>query len=240
MNSRIYKIAITLGITSFLVVIFMFSPLFYLQEVIISGNNAVDAIEIRERLEVGNTTNLLLFRANDAASRLLENLYISEVSFTRRMPGRLYVHVRERRLAAYIEHMPGSFLYIDENGRVLEVRPFTSGTLPMVTGLNFSSFTLGEILYVPDHTAFSIVTHYAQFIYRHGLSDRVSYIDVSDTLNTRILIGYVEFNVGGLRDAEEKIGIINGIMNEMPEADRARGFVDLRDISGEFFFEILT
>ena len=240
MSPRLFKIAAAFAIISFLVVIFMFSPLFYLQEVIISGYNTVSTTEIRERLEVGNTTNLLLFNANNARSRIMENLYISDVSFTRRMPGRLYVHIRERRLAAYIEHTPGSFLYIDEHGRVLEVRPFTSGLLPKVTGLNFTSFTLGEILYVPDNAAFNIVTQYAQLIYRHGLSEMVSSIDVSDTQNTRILIGYVEFNVGGLRDAEEKIGIITGIMNEMPEAERARGFVDLRDINEEFFFEILT
>jgi len=239
-DTRKFKVAAVIGLLCFMAVIFMFSPIFLLQEVIISGYNTVEYDEIRGRLGADYSTNLLLFSTSDARRQIMENLYISEVSFRRQMPGRLYVHVRERRLVAYIEHTPGSFLYMDEQGRVLEVRSFTSQPLPLVVGLNFTSFALGEILDVPDHDAFNIVTQYAQHVYRHGLAGRVTYIDVSDTANTRILLGYVEFNVGGLRDAEEKISIIAGIINEMPDAEHARGFVDLREINDEFFFEILT
>ena len=224
---------------AFVAVVFMFSPFFRLQEIIISGYNTVSRTEIQNRIYAGETANLLFFNTRAARRRLTENLYISDVAFTRSLPGRLYVHVNERRLAAYVEHTPGSFLFIDEEGRVLEVRPFTTQPLPIVEGLNFTRFALGEILEVPDRTAFNIVTQYAQLLYRHGLVSQVSHIDVSDTANTRILVGYVEFNVGGLRDAEAKVRIIAGIMDEMPEADLARGFVDLRELWGEYFFEIL-
>jgi len=98
---------------------------------------------------------------------------------------------------------------------------------------------LGETLDVPDATAFSIVTMYAQLIYRHGLACRVTYINVSDTANTRILVGYVEFNVGGIRDADLKVRTIIGLMEAMPDANLARGFFDLREIRSEYVFEIL-
>ena len=240
MRSRKFKITVFVCILAFVAVVFMFSPFFYMQEIVISGYNTVSRAELTERIGADLTTNLLFFNTRNARRRVLENLYIADVSFRRDLPGRLYVHVRERRLAAYVEHTPGSFLFIDEQGRVLEVRSFTSQSLPIVEGLNFTRFTLGEILEVADSTAFNIVTQYAQLIYRHGLVCRVSHIDVSDTANTRILVGRVEFNVGGLRDAEMKVRIIAGILDEMPEAEHARGFVDLRDTGGEFIFEILT
>jgi len=104
---------------------------------------------------------------------------------------------------------------------VLEVRPFTTLPLPVVEGLNFTNFTLGEILDVPDTTAFDIATRYAQLLYRHDLVSRVTHIDVSDTANTRILVGYIEFNVGSILDAEAKVRIIAGIMAEMPDVSLA-------------------
>jgi len=218
----------------------MFSPFFFMRELIISGDINVTRNEITERLDVDFTTNLLFFNTRAARSRLLENLYIADVDFRRELPGRLYVHVRERRLAAYVEHTPGSFLYIDERGRVLEVRSFTSGTRPIVVGLDFTRFALGEVLDVPDAGAFTVATEYALHIYHHGLVDRVSYIDVSDMENIRILVGYIEFNVGNITDAESRVRVIAGILAEMPDVDFARGFVDLRETRGEYFFEILA
>ena len=240
MYNRKFKIALIIGAIAFTAVVFMFSPFFYLREIIITGDNTVSQSEITGRLEVSPSTNLLFFNTRTARRRVMENLYIADVSFRRDLPGRLYVQVRERRLAAYVQHSPGSFLYIDEQGRVLEVRSVTSGRLPIVEGLDFTRWSLGEILEVPDSNAFNIVTLYAQLIYRHNLVCRVTHINVSDTANTRILVGNIEFNVGGIIDAEVKVSIIAGILTEMPEVELARGIVDLREIRGEYFFEILT
>jgi len=133
------------------------------------------------------------------------------------------------------------YLFLDEHGRVLEVRSTMTQPLPVIVGLNFTHFTLGEVLDVPDRTAFNIMTHYAQLVYRYDLVSRVTYINVSDTANTRILVGYVEFNVGCIQDAEAKVRVMAGMLTEISEG--ARGFADLRDISGdrgEFFFTILN
>lgn len=240
MHNRRFTTTIITCAIAFAAVVFMFSPFFYMREIIITGDDLVSQGEVTDRLQVDFTTNLLFFNTRAAAARVTENLYISDVSFRRVLPGRLYVHVRERRLAAYVEHTPGSFLYIDEQGRVLEVRSFTSGTRPVVVGLDFTRFALGEILDVPDADAFAIATEYALHIYHHGLIERVTYIDVTDTANTRILVGYIEFNVGSINDAESRVRVIAGIMEEMPDIGIARGFVDLRETRGEYFFEILT
>jgi len=240
MYSRKFKAALIVCGIAFGAVLFLLSPFFHVTEVIISGLSAVDRDEVYERLEIENNTNVLFFNQRAARDRIMENLYVSNVEFTRNMGGRLYVEVHERRLAAFIEHMPGTFLYIDELGRVLEVRTGMSQPLPLIVGLNFTHFTLGEVLEVPDRTAFNIVSVYAQLLYRHGLVGRVTYVNVSDTANTRILVGYLEFNIGDARDAEDKVRNIVGILDAIPDAERTRGFVDLRDNSTEFFLTILT
>ena len=240
MLSRRFKIVLALCVLTFAATLFMFSSFFYAREINISGNNTVSREEILERVGADFTTNLLFFNFNAARNRVVENLYIADVIFTRDLPGRLHIEVRERRVAAFVEHTPGSFLYIDEHGRVLEIRPAINQPLPIVTGLNFTRFALGEVLEVPDRTAFTIVTRYSQIIYRHDLAGRVTNIDVSDTENTRIFIGDVEFNVGGIHDADAKIRDIVGLLPQLDEAGLTRGYVDIRQIRDVYFFEITT
>ena len=51
----------------------------------------------------------------------------------------------------------GSYLYIDEEGRVLEVAGSCRDALPLVKGLKFDSFTEGEILPVQNTDALAVI-----------------------------------------------------------------------------------
>ena len=240
MKNLKFKLAVAAGAVSLSIILFLLSPFFSVQEIIISGYDFVGRMEINSRLDIGSTDNLLTINTRAARRRLMENLYIGSVTFRRDFPGRLYVDVQERRLTAYVEHMPGSFLFIDEFGRVLEVRTYITINRPIVTGLNFVKFALGEILEVPDSAAFGVVVHYAQLLNRYGITYRVSHIDVSDINNTRIRIGHLEFNVGNINNGDEKIRTIVEILRQLPDAESMRGFVDLREIRRDYIFEILT
>jgi cell division septal protein FtsQ len=219
---------------------FLFSPLFGVDEIIITGNRTVSRVEIEDRLGIVPGDNILVFNTAAARRSVMENLYIDSVSFRRELPGRLYVTVRERRFIAYIEHTPGSFLFIDEIGRVLEVRTNFTEPLPVVRGLVFSSFQLGERLEVPNRAAFSIVMQYAQALQRHGLATTVTHIDVTDVYNTRVLFPNIEFNVGDARDADEKVRVMVAILENMPDEALYRGILDLREIAPQYFFTIVV
>ena len=231
---------------SFLLVTFMgvaiilVSPVFRIREVIVTGYSNVGRMEINARLGIGTNSNLLLFSTNAARRRLMQNLNIEEVIIVRDFPGRLYVTIRERRLAGYIENMQDQFLFIDESGRVIEIRNERSDNLPVVKGLRFTGFVLGEHLDVPDQRAFSTIVRYAQMLSMYGLTHRVTYIDVSDVFNIRILIGSLEINVGDISYAEEKVRTIQAILQEMPGGEPMPGFIDLREIRRDNVFIILT
>jgi len=87
MYSRKFVITIIICAIAFGAVIFMFSPFFYLREIVISGENTVTRAEITNRLEADLTTNLLFFNTRAARRRIMQNLYIADVTFTRDLPG---------------------------------------------------------------------------------------------------------------------------------------------------------
>jgi len=239
MNDRRFRIAAIIGIAVLVVILFLVSPFFNIEEVSVAGYNRVSRNEILSQLGIGSTTNLLFFNANAARRRVMENLYVGDVVFERELPRRLYVTIHERRLTAYVEHMPGSFLFLDDQGRVLEVNTYKAESFPVLEGLDFTRFRLGEVLEVSDNVSFAAVVHYAQLLNLHELIHRVSHMNVSDPENIRIMIGYKEFNVGDVMGADEKVRTIVQILEELPNAELMRGFATIRHNQSEHFFEIL-
>jgi cell division septal protein FtsQ len=223
---------------TFVLLILLFSPYFNIEEIYIQGNSRISQEEILSRLQVSEGSHLLLFNTRAARKRVLENTYIGEVEFERILPGRLRVVVTERRLTAFVENA-GGYLFLDDNGRVLDIRDYITDSLPMLEGLRFTRFQRGEILEVPDPAAFSVIVQYAQLLNRHELIDRVSHVNVSDAANIRIHIEKIEFNVGGVSDADYKIRWIAAILDDLPNVGLMPGFVDLRERKTDIVFEIL-
>lgn len=238
-TGRKFKIAIVIGslVLAFLLVIF--SPTFRIEEVVIHGNFQVSRADIMERLALTNTSNIFMFNTNAAHDRIMGNLYIGDVTFRRDFPNRLYVTVLERRFSAYVEHTPGNILLLDDVGRVLSVRSVMSESLPILEGLQFNRWQLGEILNVENATDFDNIVLYTQLLIAHGLIHQVTNINVSDPFNIRILVNYMEFHVGGVSDADEKVRTIAAMLEHSPDAGMLRGYVDMRVRRSEYFFRIL-
>jgi hypothetical protein len=219
---------------------FALSPYFHITEVDIQGYETISREEIHARSGIEANTNLLFYNTKEGARSILKNPYADSAVFEKKRPGAISITIRERRVCGYVEYLRGHYLYIDENGRVLEVNTYLRESLPVVTGLKFDHFSLGEILQVEDSSAFKTVVQYAWLFNRHNMADMVSRIDVSDGTNTKIQIHNLEFNVGDDRGTDEKIRTIAEILDKLPNAETIRGFVDMKEIRERYVLTILT
>jgi len=240
MNRGKFKALLVFSAVLFFAIMFMLSPFFQLTEITVTGNLQIDEAEILNRSGLDTPTNFFLFSPNQARRYIMENHYIEHVSFDRILPNTLEVTVWERFLSGYIEYMEGLFLYIDENGRVLEVRSYKREELPVITGLRFYHVHLGELLEVDNPAAFSTVVTYARLLNRFELTGVISQIDVSDPENTRMRLYNIEVYLGDTRNAHEKILTLREIVNEWPVVRDVPGFLDLRNPGAEYIFRILT
>lgn len=234
-----FKIALGVACLFLLPTLFLLSPIFYINEVEISGISIINDGDIMNRLGLESTSNILLFNINAARRRIEGNLYVDAVSIRRGMPNKLYVTILERRLSAYVSHIPGSYMLLDDNGRVIEIRAFRSEPLPILQGLQFTYSQLGDILNVYNDTDFLSVVQYTQLLVAYDIINEITYINVSDPQNIRILVNYLEFNVGNNTNADDKVRTIVEVLQQLPDAGRLRGFVDLREIRPEFILTFL-
>jgi len=235
-----FKMLVALALILATGILLIFSPLFNFEYITVSGNFQIEAKEILERAELADSTNFFLFSPRRANARIKENLYVEQVMFTRTFPHTLEIKIQERFLSGFVEHVNGMFLYIDENGRVLEVRSYKSEDLPIITGLRFSHFHLGQVLEVDNPEAFSSVVAYSRLLNRHNLVDVITQLDVSDSNNTRLRLFNIEVYLGDTINAQEKILTLREIVDVWPLVQDIRGFLDLREPGNEPIFRKIT
>lgn len=234
------RIALLVVFTMFvMLVVFLLSPYFYIRQINIHGNDTVRESEIRTGLEMNISDNILFINTGSARRRLTENPFIADVRFDRDIPGVLNVTITERRVAAYIEHLPGSFLSVDDQGRVLAITDSRNVDLPLLQGLQFSRFALGEVIDVPNPMSFRVVAHYTQALLQHDMMHMVTHINVSNPNGIRILIQNIEFYVGDMNDADQKVRTINAILEQVPNIELMPGNVDVSALGRDFILSLL-
>lgn len=215
----------------------LFSPIFSAATINCTEMESLTKAEILDMAGISEGMNLFAIRFGSAKKKLEASPYIGSVSIKMSLPNTITLDIKERKVRGYVPYS-GSYLYIDEYGRVLDVKKSFSEKLPLVTGLQFSSFKEGEQLHVENEKSFEIVVMMAQMMTKYDLLDMVVEVDVSDPDNIIAYINKIVVYLGDSSDCDMKIRTMAAIIEEIPEGDR--GSVDLSDITKPWVFKYLT
>jgi hypothetical protein len=126
----------------------------------------------------------------------------------------------------------GAYLYLDENGRVLEVSTSLADRLPVVIGLKFSGFNVGEKLSVENTSAFDTMATLAQLFNKYELEADIIRVDVSKESDIHIFVRSLDVVFGDISDADKKLRTLVTIIDKMPEEGNVAGFLLLNNING--------
>ena len=213
-------------------------PMFSIQDITIIGNEQITDAQIRSETGIEVGKNIFYINKSKARKKLLANAYVNDVKITTKFPHSITIELEERKIRGYIRHESlGNFLLIDINGRVLDVKTVMPLRLPVILGLKFSGFTIGEILDVSNEIEFEIVVELSRLLEKHNILDIVN-VDVTDKSDIRLYINDAEFKFGQFENAYEKVALIKSILENWPEG--SVGTVDVSDISRNTVFEYLT
>ena len=110
--------------------------------------------------------------------------------------------------------------------------------LPIVEGLEFDSFKIGDTLDVDNEESFEVIVTIAQLITKYNILEDIVRIDVKDPKNIKASMKNVEVLLGDLKDCDEKIRTMVAVMEQINDNDR--GTLDLSDLSQPIVFKYLT
>ncbi|MCD7777158.1 MAG: FtsQ-type POTRA domain-containing protein [Clostridiales bacterium] len=214
------------------------SPVFEIQEIQVVGNSQLSNDEIFEIGEInGVGENIFMFNSGSVKSKLKANNYIKSVRVTKKLPSTIVINIEERRVRGYVPYM-GSYLYIDIDGRVIDVRDDMTVQHPVVLGLKFEGFTLGEVLTVTNGYSLSYVVQISKLIDAYDLSDITVKLDVSDPEDIHLFVNKIDVNFGNIDDAYTKIATLNEVLKQLDPEET--GTLDISDINNNPSFKLLT
>lgn len=215
----------------------LLSPVFNIKQINVTEMRKYTKEEICRMIDLSIGENLFAFNSRNAKKVLTSDTYVEGVKITKSFPSTINIEINERKVRGYVPYMD-SYLYIDEYGRVLEIKGSFTEPLPVVTGLNFSSFQLGEKIEADNKDAFDVVVVIAQVMTKYEMLDTVVKLDVSDTKKITAYINKIEINLGNIANCDEKIRTMAEVVKQIPEKDR--GSLDLSDLSKPIVFKYLT
>lgn len=237
-KNKLYLYIIIAGLILVCLIV-MFSPVFSITSVDITGIEKLNKDYVMKTSGLDTMPNIFAFNSRKAIKLLKTNNYVDQVKIKKSFPDKVTLTITERHLSGYVEYM-GSYLYIDENGRVLESVSHFTEKLPVIVGLEFSEFSIGSILNVDNQSSFDTVVTLAKLFDKYEMEAEVIRIDVSKDEDIHLYIYNIDVEFGDIRDADLKIRTIKEILSKMPNSDTARGFLDIKNINVSPRFRLLT
>lgn len=224
-----------IGIFAVIVVVLL-SPIFGIKTINADEMKAYSQSEILEIGGISYGENIFL-TALTAKGKLEKNPYFEEVSVKPSFPSTLNIEIKERQVRGYISYM-GSYLYIDENGLVMDCKTSFKESLPVFTGLVFDKFSVGEELAVDDKEVIKTVVMLTKVFTAYEAADIIDSVDVKDIENIVVTSGSVTVKLGDKDDLDQKIRMMKEILSQIGEEER--GTLDLSDLSKPIIFKYLT
>ena len=133
------------------------------------------------------------------------------------------------------------FLYINMDGKVLSVTSEVSNSQPVIEGLKFNRFIVGDTLETENNEAFTTIARLMNIIKKYGLEENfINKIDVANLDDIHLYIKNVNVAFGTEKDADEKIRTLREIMANLRVAEDIQGLLDIRVIGRQYVFKVLT
>ena len=230
MMRKIFILLLTiLGIIGFLA-----SPIMNVRYVHIYGNDALATSVILNAIP--EPSHIISYSSRRAEETLISSLpRVYRASVTRNIFLReLTLEIVERRVIAYILFSEEQYLHIDIEGRVLATSTYTSPNLPVVSGLYFTSFGLGEYLEINDESLY-VLGQFATFLTAYNVTG--VRVDVEDTNSLRLHYGNIIVNLGDDTHLGTKIRVFLGILPYISRFRNIGGILHIYDINGQWRFE---
>ncbi|WP_317856229.1 cell division protein FtsQ/DivIB [Chakrabartyella piscis] len=215
----------------------LFSPLFTTKYIYLEGCERYSLDEICDTISFHTGDNLVLYNRSKAEKTLLTDPYIATADISLKLPSTMTITLTERLTRGYVPYM-GAYLYIDMEGRVLETQSSYSDPLPIVNGLQFTSFQLGELLPVQNQEALTVMLQISKLMEKYELLDLILEVDVSDANNIVAYTNGVQVYLGNIDRMDQKIRYLSEIVPNIPTEDR--GSLDLSDLDKPLIFQYLT
>jgi len=203
------------------------SPVFNITMITVEGNSKIVSENITAASGIEKGINIFKANLSKAETNISMMPYVDSVVVKRVLPGRINILVTESKPMAYIPFI-GSYICIDGKGKIVEVfSSLEEKNLPLILGLSFSEFTIGQKIKVEDEKKLELVEMCIKEINHNNMLQQVTEIDVNDASNIRLKIrDNIDVDLGDGSHINYRMSFLKSILGELGENEK--GYIDLR------------
>ncbi len=213
------------------------SPVFAVKNIEMSELSYFTKDEICSKINLSVGDNGLFFSKRKAEKALEKEQYIESANVYFKMPDTMVIDIDENKIYCYIPYL-GNYLYVNRDGRVIDIKSEIEENVPVVEGLKFSSFKQGEIISVENEKAFETALIISGVMSKYDIEEKALRINVSDCEDIYAYIGSVKVLLGDTTRMDEKIKTMFEAVSEIPEGDK--GTLNLQDLDNPIIFKYST
>ena len=185
---KILKWSILILVLIAAIICFLMSPLFNIKQIEINGEEKISEQTIADLSGITIEQNIFRFSKISAKENIMKNPYISSVEIDRLLPNHIVITISERT-ATYLIKLNDSYIYIDNQGYILEISE-EKLELPIITSFEIESLNIniGDRLNKDDLKKLEQVIIITGAFKSNDVFDRIISIDVSDTSNFTVIM----------------------------------------------------
>jgi len=142
-------------------------------------------------------------------------------------------------MCGYVSYLD-SYLCIDMDGKVVSVTANTDADLPVIEGLKFKQFTVGDYLETEDNGAFNAIAAIINKAKKYELGDHfIHKIDVTNLENIHLYTKNICVTLGSTYNVDHKIRTLKEIAGSINIDENVKGLLDISVIGKRYIFTIL-
>ncbi len=204
---RLKRILLT-AIFLFLVVCVLYLA-FHIDKVEVEGTKIYTEEEIKASVFTWKfLDNGLILRLYDKYFKTGGLPFVEDIDIYYEGRNTVILHVYDKTISGCIKYM-GQYVYFDKEGRVLESLPRRRNEVPVVTGIQFGDFAIGEKFKVEDETLFNVIMNVSQLISHYGMSVKRIHINNGDVT---IYSGNVQVHLGEKKLYNDQIAALSEVL----------------------------
>lgn len=200
-----------IGIVSIVVIVFLCYIIFHLDTVKVEGTEFYTEEEIKASVFVRDfSDNEIMFFIYDKLFGIDTLPFVEEIEAEYHNPRSMTLHVYDKKISGCINYL-GQYVYFDKDGIVLQTLPEQKEGIPVVIGINFGTFTVGQPFQVSDDSVFDSIMNVSQQISHYEIP--VDKIKVTDGA-IRLTIGSLKVDLGKKERYDDALADLAGVIEK--------------------------
>ena len=148
--------------------------------------------------------------------------YIASAEISVQLPDKMVIRLTKSVPSISVLTADGSYIYLDENKKVLEVSDTKGAGTVLISGMELQNIRQGYVLDNSENYETSLIDSISESLKSHSLYDRLTLMDFTKKYDIYfVLDNLIEVRIGNSDDIDKKIDMLVQILARNPSGEKA-------------------